>query len=134
MHVGGVAGGGEHLAGEHGALKLGDALGDLAFFVDDGRYPVVGAAQHVATGFQGAHTGQLQVLKRADGVSEPAIVADGYQHSGIPRIERHKIRVGHFIADVRHQPGIAGGQARLLARARGEAAHWQVKEADQAPQ
>ena len=71
------------------------------------------------------------MLQRANGIAKPAIVADGQQHVTVAGIGGDEVRVGHFVANKRHDPDAIGLKRRLIGRAATETGHGQVKKADQ---
>ena len=59
MHVGRIALSRIDLTCHYRTLKLRDGFGDLALLVNNGRYTIIRAPQHITTGFQCPHAGDL---------------------------------------------------------------------------
>ncbi len=81
--------------------------------VDDGGHAGVGRAQHHAAGFEGAHLGDLQVLRRRQRVAEPGDVGDVHQQRRGRQRADDFLAEGVLVADV-HRDLLAGDAQRRL--------------------
>ncbi|MPM79695.1 hypothetical protein SDC9_126734 [bioreactor metagenome] len=84
---------------------------------DDGSHAGIGGAQHRAAGFQGAHAGDLQVLRLGQRIAEPRGVRQVGQDARLGQGADDLAAENVLVADVGRHLLPGNGQRRLLFRA-----------------